>query len=75
MSEGVVRQLRRPRPCPICRKPALDAHRPFCSKRCTEIDLSRWLKGSYRIPAEEEPDPAALAAAHERGLRGEDDEA
>jgi endogenous inhibitor of DNA gyrase (YacG/DUF329 family) len=36
--------------CPICGKPA-DAHyRPFCSKRCADIDLNRWLGGVYAIP-------------------------
>lgn len=30
--------------------------KPFCSKRCADIDLSRWLKGSYAIPAEDNPD-------------------
>ncbi len=74
MSDDVVRQLWRPRPCPICRKPATYASRPFCSKRCANVDLSRWLKGSYRIPAEEEPDPEALADALERRLRGEEGE-
>jgi endogenous inhibitor of DNA gyrase (YacG/DUF329 family) len=38
--------------CPICRRrAALDAQ-PFCSKRCADIDLSRWLGGAYAIPAE-----------------------
>jgi endogenous inhibitor of DNA gyrase (YacG/DUF329 family) len=37
--------------CPICGKPA-DAHyRPFCSKRCADIDLHRWLGGVYAIPS------------------------
>jgi endogenous inhibitor of DNA gyrase (YacG/DUF329 family) len=44
------------RPCPICGKPAEPRYRPFCSVRCAQIDLGRWLKGSYRIPAEEAPD-------------------
>jgi endogenous inhibitor of DNA gyrase (YacG/DUF329 family) len=39
--------------CPICRKPEEQKFRPFCSKRCADVDLSRWLKGSYAIPAEE----------------------
>ena len=30
--------------------------RPFCSKRCADIDLNRWLTGQYAIPVEEEPD-------------------
>ena len=43
-------------PCPICEKPAADAYRPFCSRRCADIDLGRWMTGSYAIPAaEEEP--------------------
>lgn len=43
------------RPCPICGKPASPRHRPFCSARCADIDLGRWLKGTYRIPTEEPP--------------------
>jgi uncharacterized protein len=42
-----------PRPCPICGKPATPQHRPFCSTRCAQIDLGRWLKGNYRIPSDE----------------------
>jgi len=47
--------------CPICKRP-LDEHegalrfRPFCSKRCAEVDLGRWLKGAYAIPAVEPED-------------------
>ncbi|MCE9522338.1 MAG: DNA gyrase inhibitor YacG [Alphaproteobacteria bacterium] len=41
------------RPCPICKRPEDARLRPFCSKRCADVDLSRWLKGSYAIPAEE----------------------
>ena len=40
------------RPCPICGKPGLTRFRPFCSKRCADIDLGRWLKGGYVIPGE-----------------------
>jgi endogenous inhibitor of DNA gyrase (YacG/DUF329 family) len=36
--------------CPICGKPAAGGSKPFCSKRCADIDLNRWLKGSYSIP-------------------------
>lgn len=43
----------RSRPCPICRKPSEQAYRPFCSKRCADIDLHRWLNGSYAVPAVE----------------------
>lgn len=40
-------------PCPICGKPAQHATRPFCSKRCADVDLSRWLSGVYAVPAAE----------------------
>jgi endogenous inhibitor of DNA gyrase (YacG/DUF329 family) len=40
--------------CPICKKPTVKAFRPFCSKRCADLDLSRWLKGHYAIPQVEE---------------------
>jgi hypothetical protein len=42
-----------PRRCPICGNPRSDAHRPFCSRRCADIDLGRWLKEGYRVPSEE----------------------
>jgi endogenous inhibitor of DNA gyrase (YacG/DUF329 family) len=40
--------------CPICSRPAVEAHKPFCSKRCTDIDLNRWLSGTYVIPARDD---------------------
>ena len=40
--------------CPICGKPPIDRYRPFCSKRCAEVDLHRWLTGAYAIPVVEE---------------------
>ena len=45
--------------CPICGKQAEAKYRPFCSRRCADVDLGRWLKGSYAIPAEaaEEEEP------------------
>lgn len=39
--------------CPVCGKPAEAARRPFCSRRCADVDLSRWFNEDYRIPAEE----------------------
>ena len=38
------------RPCPVCGKPRSKPYDPFCSKRCADVDLHRWLKGSYVIP-------------------------
>ena len=43
--------------CPVCGKPEDAAHRPFCSQRCGDIDLHRWLGGVYRVETDEEPDP------------------
>jgi hypothetical protein len=42
--------------CPICGKPASPEHKPFCSKRCADIDLQRWFTGGYAIPAAEADD-------------------
>lgn len=44
------------RSCPICGKPSSREVRPFCSKRCADIDLHRWLGGVYAIPESEAPE-------------------
>ena len=46
--------MRPARPCPICGKPADARHRPFCSPRCRQVDLNRWLTGAYAVPVVEE---------------------
>lgn len=43
--------------CPICGAPTAARFRPFCSRRCADIDLGRWMNGSYAIAAEEEDRP------------------
>jgi uncharacterized protein len=57
------------RPCVICGKPQVGRLSPFCSKRCADVDLHRWLAGVYAIPAEEEdpddPDPRPARDAGE----------
>jgi endogenous inhibitor of DNA gyrase (YacG/DUF329 family) len=50
MPKDNVIQLRPTRPCPICGKPSTQASFPFCSPRCADIDLNRWLSGAYVIP-------------------------
>ncbi|GJE11849.1 MULTISPECIES: DNA gyrase inhibitor YacG [Methylobacterium] len=52
--------------CPICRRPESAEFRPFCSQRCADVDLGRWLNERYAIPEEldsdeppREPDPDA----------------
>jgi endogenous inhibitor of DNA gyrase (YacG/DUF329 family) len=54
-----------PKPCPICGKPRDPAYAPFCSRRCADVDLGRWLKGSYVIPgpaAEEDEEDGGSGA-------------
>ncbi len=46
----------RPRRCPVCGKPATPASRPFCSERCRQVDLGRWLAGDYAIPGDPDPE-------------------
>jgi endogenous inhibitor of DNA gyrase (YacG/DUF329 family) len=43
-------------PCPICGKPAATDFRPFCSKRCADLDLHKWLNEVYVVPSAEPPD-------------------
>ena len=38
--------------CPICGALTEPQYRPFCSRRCADVDLSRWLRGAYAIPVE-----------------------
>ena len=61
--------------CPICGRATDQQYRPFCSRRCADVDLSRWLKGSYAIPGaqvgEEDEDKPSLDADSQQngGLR------
>jgi endogenous inhibitor of DNA gyrase (YacG/DUF329 family) len=48
-----LRAVRTESKCPICGRPADEKYRPFCGKRCADIDLGRWLKESYRVPTDE----------------------
>lgn len=41
--------------CPICGKTRVEAYRPFCSRRCADVDLNRWFSGAYAIPVEDRP--------------------
>jgi endogenous inhibitor of DNA gyrase (YacG/DUF329 family) len=44
------------KPCPICGKPAEARLAPFCSKRCADVDLHRWLSGTYVLPGSDQDD-------------------
>ena len=41
--------------CPMCGKKATLEMKPFCSKRCADLDLGQWLDGGYRLPTDEVP--------------------
>ncbi len=55
--------------CPTCDAPTKRRFRPFCSRRCQDVDLGRWLRGSYRVPTEEAPGDGGPGAAES----GDDD--
>ena len=57
--------------CPICGKPRDPTYRPFCSKRCADIDLGRWLTGRYAIPVTEEEDEDGATPAQPKDKPGE----
>lgn len=44
------------RPCPICSKPPIERYRPFCSARCGQIDLGRWLGERYAVETGDSPE-------------------
>ena len=57
--------------CPICQR-ATDVHyRPFCSRRCADVDLSRWLSGGYAIPVREDDDEDGERSPPESGGKDE----
>ena len=56
--------------CPICAKDSTDRYHPFCSKRCADVDLGRWLKGGYAIPSDDPDDiEAAFDAMEEQAQK------
>ncbi|HKL69956.1 DNA gyrase inhibitor YacG [Salibaculum sp.] len=52
--------------CPICRKPADTRYRPFCSKRCADVDLGKWFGGDYAVPSSDPEDVEAAIEAVEQ---------
>lgn len=53
--------------CPICAKAVVVEYRPFCSRRCADVDLARWLNGSYAVPSDDPEDMDAAALALREG--------
>jgi endogenous inhibitor of DNA gyrase (YacG/DUF329 family) len=54
-------------PCPICGKLPVQQFRPFCSKRCADVDLHRWLSGVYVVPVKTDEDEDGAAPAEKPG--------
>jgi len=52
--------------CPICHKPAGQEFRPFCSRRCADIDLNRWFSGVYAVPVKEDEDEDGIPSSDEQ---------
>ena len=65
-----VAPLRKTVPCPECGRPSHREHYPFCSNRCRDLDLSRWLTGAYAIPVaqdEDNPDDTLQSGTRDDG--------
>ncbi|MGR3321074.1 MAG: DNA gyrase inhibitor YacG [Pseudooceanicola sp.] len=60
--------------CPICGAESALKFRPFCSRRCADIDLGRWMTGSYAVPSTDPEDIEEAFEALSRGGPGERDE-
>jgi len=64
--------------CPICKEPTALPFRPFCSARCRDVDLSRWLRGGYAIPGgqadadEDGEDAGARRSPLDKGDEGDE---
>lgn len=54
--------------CPICTKETDPKYRPFCSKRCADVDLGRWMTGTYVVPNDAPEDDDELMAELEKAL-------
>ena len=60
--------------CPICEKETLKAYKPFCSKRCADVDLAKWLNGSYALASNDPDDADALFEAMEQAIEAPETE-
>jgi len=58
--------------CPICRKAEHADYKPFCSKRCADLDLGQWLGGGYQLPGQQPAEPEDMIAELEKKRQSED---
>ena len=61
--QGMSERELRTKPCPTCGKPSAEPFRPFCSRRCADVDLNRWLSVVYAVPVKEEEDEDGTPSA------------
>jgi len=72
MSASNIEPLRKSRPCPECRRASTRESYPFCSERCRNLDLSRWLNGSYAIPVADDESSTEGESGSSPRQQGED---
>jgi uncharacterized protein len=65
-----LRAVRTQAKCPVCGRPTDARYRPFCTKRCADIDLGRWLKEGYRVPTDETPEQGEEPAVIDHDVKG-----
>ena len=58
--------------CPICQRPTEKVYRPFCSRRCADVNLAKWMTGSYAIPSTDPQDVEEAIEATEQALQVRD---
>ncbi len=55
--------------CPMCSKETDKKYRPFCSKRCADLDLGKWMSGDYAVASQDEDDADELVQELDRAMR------
>ena len=66
-----LRAVRMAAKCPVCGKDVARSYRPFCSKRCADIDLGRWLKEGYRVETDDAPNDEEAGGSGRNGPTGQ----
>ena len=54
--------------CPICARATNAKYRPFCSRRCADLDLAKWFNGTYAVPSQDPEDMERAFDAAESAL-------
>ena len=67
-AEGQVMNTSSLKKCPMCKKESVQKYRPFCSKRCADLDLGRWLDGQYAIAGHADTEEDGALPTHEQSM-------